>query len=114
MLSRVADSIYWLSRYLERAEHSARLLRVRLDTMVEDSDAASEQSWLRLTGALGGTIIASGQIDAAEITRSLAFDPMNRASMAASIRAARDNARQVREQISSDLWEALNRQYLSL
>ncbi len=113
MLSRVADSIYWMSRYLERAEHSARLLRVRLDTLVEEDADAAERSWLRLTAALGGKPIAT-PINAAELTNMLAFDMGNRSSMIASVRGARDNARQVREQISSDLWEALNRQYLAL
>jgi uncharacterized alpha-E superfamily protein len=113
MLSRVADSIYWMSRYLERAEHAARLLRVRLDTLVEEGDEAAERSWRRLSGALVGQAPASGS-SAIEHTLALAFDRTNRSSMLGAMRAARDNARQVREQISSGLWEALNRQYLEL
>lgn len=113
MLSRVADSLYWMSRYLERAEHASRLLRVRLDTMVEESDEAAEHSWLRLLAALREPS-PEGTVDAAAITRQLAFDRNNLSSVLNCVRGARDNARQVREQISSEMWEGLNRQYLQL
>jgi uncharacterized alpha-E superfamily protein len=113
MLSRVADSLYWMNRYLERAEHTARLLRVRLDTMVEESDEAASHSWLRLLAALR-VRLPEGEADAAAITHHLAFDRLNRSSVLSAVRGARDNARQVREQISSEMWEGLNRQYLQL
>jgi uncharacterized alpha-E superfamily protein len=113
MLSRVADSLYWMSRYLERAEHTSRLLRVRLDTMVEESDEAASHSWLRLLAALRARI-SEGDADAAAITQHLGFDRVNRSSVLSAVRGARDNARQVREQISSEVWEGLNRQYLQL
>jgi uncharacterized alpha-E superfamily protein len=113
MLSRVADSLYWMSRYLERAEHTSRLLRVRLDTMVEESDEAASNSWLRLAGALRARL-PDGKPDAAAITQHLAFDRVNRSSVFSAVQGARDNARQVREQISSEVWEGLNRQYLQL
>lgn len=114
MLSRVADSIYWMSRYLERAEHTARLLRVRHDTLIEEADEAAGRSWARLLAALGGRGLPMEHPGAADITRFLAFDQSNRSSMIGSVRNARDNARQVRELISSGFWEALNRQYLDL
>jgi len=114
MLSRVADNIYWMSRYLERAEHTARLLRVRHDTLIEESEAAAERSWARLVAALAGRSPPIEDPSGADITRFLAFDPANRSSMIGSIRSARDNARQARELISSGFWEALNRQYLDL
>lgn len=114
MLSRVADSIYWMSRYLERAEHTARLLRVRHDTLIEEADEAAGRSWARLLAALGGRGPPMERPGAADITHFLAFDTSNRSSMIGSVRSARDNARQVRELISSGFWEALNRQYLAL
>lgn len=113
MLSRVADSLYWMSRYMERAEHVLRLLSVRLDTMVEDSEEAAQQSWLRLVAALGARTVAM-PVTAPEVTRFIAFDRFNRSSVLSSIASARDNARAVREQISSEMWEHLNRLYLNL
>ena len=114
MLSRVADSLYWMSRYLERAEHTARLMRVRLDTMTEDSEEAAEHSWLRLLGALRVRPTAAGPVNPMELTRFLAFDRANRSCVAAAVMAARDNARQVREQISSEMWEHINLFHLNL
>jgi uncharacterized alpha-E superfamily protein len=53
MLSRVADSLYWMSRYLERAEHTTRLLDVNLNLMLDESSTSSDRRWLRLLQALG-------------------------------------------------------------
>ena len=53
MLSRVADSLYWMSRYLERAEHTTRLLDVNLNLMLDESSTSSDHRWLRLLHALG-------------------------------------------------------------
>jgi len=52
MLSRVADNLYWMSRYLERAEHTARLLAVKLESMIEQSKEDAETSWRRVATAL--------------------------------------------------------------
>ena len=54
MLARVADSLYWMARYLERAEHTARLLAVKLDSMVEQSEEDADASWRRVGAALTG------------------------------------------------------------
>jgi len=114
MLSRVADSLYWMSRYLERAEHSARLIAVKLESMIEQTQEDSEASWLRVIAALSGEELAPASADAFAVTRALAFEPANPSSLVASVRQARDNARQVREQISTEMWEHLNRLYLRL
>jgi uncharacterized alpha-E superfamily protein len=115
MLSRVADNLYWMSRYLERAEHTSRLIAVKLEAMVEQSPGEAELSWRRVTAALsGGEFVPSAASEAFDITRALAFDPFNPSSLIASLRLARDNARQVREQISTELWNRLNRLYLTL
>ena len=53
MLSRVADSLYWMSRYLERAEHTARVLGVQLNLMLEQDPKSSDRRWLRVLASLG-------------------------------------------------------------
>lgn len=114
MLARVADSMYWMARYTERAEHTARLLAVKLESMVEQSQEEAEASWVRVHAALTGEPFKGAQTDAFDITRQTAFDPSNHSSLVSCLRLARDNARQVREQLSTELWEHLNRLYLRL
>lgn len=119
MLSRAADSLYWMSRYMERAEHSARLINVHLNTMVGQSPSAAERHWQRLFNSLRipAPVDESGQIYVPEpydVIRSLTFDRANPDSLVANISAARENARQIREQLSSEMWEQINRTYLNL
>ena len=109
MLSRVADSLYWMSRYLERAEHTARLLDVNLNQMLESAQYA-DLRWERLFKSL--RIPALESDDPYRIAQYLMFDTSNSASIVSCLAAARENARQVREQISSEMWEQLNRLYL--
>ena len=109
MLSRVADSLYWMSRYLERAEHSARLIDVHLNLMLDASAVSVDLRWARVVESLGSSAMEAG--DGYAITNALAFDAENRLSIVSSISAARENARQVREQTSSEMWEQLNRLY---
>jgi uncharacterized alpha-E superfamily protein len=109
MLSRVADNLYWMSRYLERAEHTSRLLAVKLETMIEQSPDAADESWRRVVLALSGdAFVPSGPVDAFQATEALAFFRENPSSLIASLGFARDNARQVREQISTEMWNRLN------
>jgi len=104
MLSRVADSLYWMSRYLERAEHTARVTGVHLNLMLELEPEAEGPRWLRVLASLGNKEPVVG--DAYDAAQTYALE-----QMIASITAARENARQVREQISSEMWEQLNRLY---
>ncbi len=113
MLSRVADSLYWMNRYIERAEHTARLIAVKLESMIEQSPEDAAASWARMAASLSAEEI-SPYADAFAITQSLAFDRINPSSLLTSLRNARDNARQVREQLSTEVWEHLNRLYLRL
>lgn len=110
MLSRVADSLYWMSRYLERAEHTARLVSVGL-AQLDQSPQAANARWQRLLAALH-TTSPNGALDPYAATRLLTNDAANPASLNACVTLARENARQVREQISSEMWEQLNRLYL--
>jgi uncharacterized alpha-E superfamily protein len=114
MLSRVADSLYWMGRYLERAEHSSRLLAVRLESMIEQSKEDADRAWARVAAALSADEFAPQSHDAFAITAALSFSNHNPSSLLNSLRLARDNARQVREQLSTEVWEHLNRLYLRL
>jgi uncharacterized alpha-E superfamily protein len=114
MLSRVADNLYWMSRYLERAEHTARLIDANLVLMLDQSPGAGSQRWGRLFASLGAAPPAEGGDNARAITQALTFDRANHSSIVSCVGAARDNARQVREQISTEMWEQLNRFYLQM
>lgn len=114
MLSRVADSLYWMGRYIERAEHTCRLLAVRLESMVEQSRDDSDRAWARVAAALSAEEFAVEAHDAFAITGALSLARQNPSSLLNSLRHARDNARQVREQLSTEVWEHLNRLYLRL
>lgn len=114
MLSRVADSLYWMSRYLERAEHTARLIAVKLETTAEQSREDAEASWSRIIAALSAEEHVKGNADPAVVTSTLAFARENETSLFSSLSFARDNARQVREQLTVEVWENLNRLYLKL
>jgi uncharacterized alpha-E superfamily protein len=109
MLSRVADSLYWMSRYLERAEHTARLLSVGLNQTLDQTPQSAAPRWGRTLAALQTPLPSD---DPYTITRVLTFDAANPGSISSCIALARENARQVREQISSEMWEQLNRLYL--
>jgi uncharacterized alpha-E superfamily protein len=112
MLSRVADSLYWMSRYLERAEHTARLIDVQLHLMLDQSPAHAEQRWARLLQSLRIQSPAGGRQDAYGITDHVTFDSAQPNSIVSCIASARENARQLREHISSEMWEQINRLYL--
>jgi uncharacterized alpha-E superfamily protein len=109
MLARVADSLYWMSRYLERAEHAARLLDVHLNLALDRAPESAESRWRRVLACISPTLSRNSRPDSATTLESLAFDVNNRSSIVACIMAARENARQVREQISSEMWEQINR-----
>jgi len=113
-LSRVADSLYWMSRYLERAEHTARLIDVDLQLRLDQSHESSTGRWLRLIEALHVPTLLAGNVDAVTLAHTLTFNRSNPSSIASCIAGARENLRHVREQSSSDMWEQLNRLYLQM
>ena len=114
MLSRVADSIYWLSRYIERAENVARFIDVNLHLMLDLPRGASEQ-WQPLVQTTGDLKVFQARYGTAtkeNVVAFLTFDPDNPNSILSCLRAARENARTVREIISSEMWEQANTFYL--
>ncbi|HVG26308.1 MAG TPA: alpha-E domain-containing protein [Acidobacteriaceae bacterium] len=114
MLSRVADSLYWMSRYLERAEHMTRLLDVNLNLMLDESSNSAEHRWVRLLNALGRPKRVKWDGNPYELARSLSFDTGHKFSVLSCILSARENARHVREQISTEQWHRLNSLYLEV
>lgn len=112
MLSRVADNLYWMARYLERAEHTTRLLDVTLDLRLERSEIANQKAVANLFASLQLPMPKSSK-QAKKIANRLVFDTENNGSILSHISEARENARQVREQISSEMWEQINRLYLT-
>lgn len=109
MLSRVAESLYWTSRYLERAEHTVRLLDVNLGLMLDRSQTSAERRWQRVLAVLGNPPHIRWQGDAYKLVHALCFDTTSPASVTNCIVAARENARQIREELSSEQWQRLNR-----
>src|SRR5208283_1663073 len=101
MLSRVAESLYWMSRYLERAEHTARVIKVQLNLMLERETEEDDRHWKRMLKSLAieMTDVKEGEAQAA--AKSLIHSTASRSSIISCIMAARENSRQVREQITS-------------
>src|SRR5271166_3922759 len=115
MLSRVADSIYWMSRYVERAENVARFVDVNLNLML-DAPSGADQQWAPLVNITGDHETFDKHYPEGptqqNVIQFLTFDRDNPNSILSCLRAARENARSVREIISSEMWEQLNKFYL--
>jgi uncharacterized alpha-E superfamily protein len=109
MLSRVADSLYWTSRYLERAEHTVRIVDINLGLMLDKSQVSVERRWQRVLAALGAPRDLDWKDDVYSLVYTLCFDGTQPGSVTSCIISARENARQIREEISSEQWQRLNR-----
>ena len=116
MLSRVADSIYWMSRYVERAENVARFVDVNLNLML-DAPGGAGQQWQPLVATTGDHEDFAkryGKATQQNVTQFLTFDRENANSIISCLRGARESARSVREIISSEMWLQLNKFYLQV
>ena len=109
MLSRVADSLYWMSRYFERADHCARVIEANYNLLLNPSKLSTEQRWHRVTASIG--LRDDPEIVPQDAMIRLTADLKTPSSIVSCINGARENASQVREQISSEMWERLNRLY---
>ncbi|HZZ56966.1 MAG TPA: alpha-E domain-containing protein [Opitutaceae bacterium] len=120
MLSRVAHSLYWMSRYIERAENLARLLEVNLQFLVDFSgfgDVALREHWGSILASAGDAGLFATHYagaDSRSVTEFLALDVRHPGSILSCVNAARENARMVRDQISIEMWETINELYLFL
>ncbi len=109
MLSRVADSLYWMSRYFERADHCARVIEANYNLLLNPSKVSTEQRWHRVTASIG--LRDDPEVEPQDAMIRLTSDLKTASSIVSCISGARENASQVREQISSEMWERLNRLY---
>jgi len=120
MLSRLADSIYWMSRYLERVGNTARLLNINLLNMLEDEEAhGAAVQWHPLLTITGMEKFfeegaATGPVTAESAIRFMTQERSNPGAIRSSLRLARENARVVRDRISKEMWEAINDFWLRL
>ena len=116
MLSRAADAVYWMSRYAERAENVARLLDVSLQLMLDLPEAHGDP-WSGVIAAAGAQEAFAeryGRPTRDTVVRFFTVDVGSPDSIVSCIREARDNARSIREAISSETWEQINTWYLGL
>jgi len=116
LLSRVADAVYWMARYIERAENIARYIGVNLNLQL-DLPLAPAHQWQPLIDTSGDTEKFReryGEATQARVIEYLAYDSENPDSIASCLRFARENARSVRETISSEMWAQINGMYLQL
>lgn len=114
MLSRIAESLYWLGRYIERAEDTARILDVHYHLLLEDLWVDETSACRALLEIMGVGERSTLTCDSQTVTRLLAFDADYTGSIVGSITGAWNNARGTREAISSEMWECLNSTYLNL
>ncbi|RRJ95827.1 alpha-E domain-containing protein [Opitutaceae bacterium TAV4] len=120
MLSRVANSLYWMSRYLERAENTARLVDVNLQLLLDFRDLDDHTltvHWMPIVQSSGDETLFTSlhpRATGEAVTEFMVFQTENTNSVLSSVSQARENARMVRDQITVELWEELNRLYLFL
>jgi uncharacterized alpha-E superfamily protein len=113
MLSRIAESLYWIGRYVERAEGTARILDVHVHGMLQDPWVDQEEACRSLLSVMGvGT--ADQQVSTIRVVSVLGLEQGSPSSVVGALTAARENARGVRETISTEMWECLNATWLGL
>src|SRR5664279_1530127 len=116
LLSRVANAVYWLGRYIERAENVARFLDVNHNLMLDLPQDYADQ-WQPIVATTGDRALfveRYGAATKANVVRFLAFDPENPNSIYSCFLSARENARSVRETISSDMLPGTESLYLHI
>jgi uncharacterized alpha-E superfamily protein len=106
MLSRIAESLYWIGRYVERAEDTSRILDVHLTLLLDDPWAPEDVVCASLMSAMGRAF--DEPVSASDMLDELAWDTSTPASVLGALWAARENARRSREIVSAELWETIN------
>lgn len=116
VLSRSADHLYWISRYMERAENTARILDVsdRMGLLPTSSTGGEWDAVLQITGDISAFHQKFPEATAANVISHLTLDPDNPSSIYSTVRAARENARAERVGITTEMWEALNSTWLEI
>ncbi len=116
LLSRAANAVYWMARYIERAENVARFIDVNLHLQL-DLPLEPAHQWQPLIDTSGDAAVFReryGNADKRSVIRFLVLDGDNLNSVISCLRAARENARSIREIISSEMWEQVNSLYLRI
>ncbi|MFZ4893630.1 alpha-E domain-containing protein [Plantibacter sp. Mn2098] len=108
MLSRIAESLFWIGRYIERSDGTARILDVHLQLLLEDPWIDEDTACRSLLSVMGSEAPEGVELTREDILAQLAVDRTHPASIAYSLGAARENARRAREIVSTELWECLN------
>jgi len=108
MLSRIAESLFWIGRYIERSDGTARILDVHLQLLLEDPWIEEDLACRSLLSVMGAEAPDDKELTRQDILSILAVDRSEPASIAYSLGAARENARRAREIVSTELWECLN------
>jgi uncharacterized alpha-E superfamily protein len=108
MLARNAESLYWIGRYVERADDTSRILDVSVHQLLEDATVDADAAGRQLLSVLGIAPPAGTSLDVRPLTDLVAFSREHPGSIVSSISSARENARGAREVISAELWECIN------
>jgi len=118
MLSRTADHLFWMARYTERAENTARMLDVNIQTqLLPQSIEAAEQSWRAVLGIselLPAFDEKYGILNRKDVLDFMVCDPMNPSSIVSCLTSARENARAVRGTLTTEVWETQNTTWLDM
>lgn len=118
MLSRTADHLYWMSRYTERAENTARMLNVSYDTsMLPQAPQVARKAWqgvLSISELIPSYAARHGEVQREAVLHFMVRDESNSSSIASCLRAARENARAVRGALTTEAWETQNQTWLEL
>jgi uncharacterized alpha-E superfamily protein len=113
MLSRIAEALFWIGRYVERADGTSRILDVHLQVLLEDSWSDEDRSCRSLLSVMGAQA-PKGPVDRNRLVELLVADLDNSSSIIGALAAARENARRARETISAEMWEAMNGAWTAL
>jgi len=114
VLSRIAESLFWIGRYVERADQTARILDVQTQLMLEDPGVVVPTNCRAVLSIMGAQAPPGEALDVARLVDLLAYDPTSPESIAASLQAARESARRARETLSEPLWMAINTTYRTI
>ena len=118
MLSRTADHLFWMSRYTERAENTARMLDVNYQTsLLPQSAAVAQLGWeglLRISELMPSYQYQYDEINSRDVLHFMVRDEHNSSSIVSCLKAARENARAVRGTLTTEVWETINDTWLDL
>jgi uncharacterized alpha-E superfamily protein len=114
VLSRIAESLFWIGRYVERADDTARILDTHMQMLLEDPYLSEHEACAALLAVMGAEADPQEAVDRGIVLERLAFDQNNSSSIIGSLGAARENARRARETVSVEMWECVNTAWIGI